>query len=78
MSFSYLNGKKWIDISREERLFCAHLYFQIQKDVNKFIDELNRLFEDLSLPMDCEWKVGYEVCFYRDFLSFSNRHIKIE
>ena len=41
MKFDYLNNNSWSDISREERLFCAHLYWRIRGDVMKFVEWLN-------------------------------------
>ena len=40
MGFNYLNGKKWADITRDERFFCAHLYFEMQKDLKPFLNLL--------------------------------------
>jgi len=68
MAIGYFKKKEnWINISREERLYCAHLYFQIRADIMKFVDWLNDN-KNLSLPTNCEWEIGYEVCFYRDYL----------
>ena len=76
MGFDYLDKKNWIDITREERFFCAYLYFDIKKDVNNFINWLNENTLDpkyndkkihLGLDVKQEWDVGFEVCFYRDY-----------
>jgi hypothetical protein len=70
MGFDYLRGSNWIDITREERFFCAYSYFDIKKDVNRFILWLNKN----TIPCNKsvlnfelgDWEVGYEACFYRD------------
>ena len=66
MGFKYLGGENWINFSREERLFCAHLYWRIRNQERTFIQWLNEN-TSLYLEEDCEWEVGYEVCFYRDY-----------
>lgn len=43
MSFSYLNNKKWSQITRDERFFCAELYFEIKKDPAMFLNWLAKL-----------------------------------
>ena len=79
MTRSYFPQSKesWLDISREERLFCAHLYEFLRKKGNcgKFIDSLDVASKDVTsgevevsqdtLRKD-NYEVGYEVCFYRD------------
>ncbi len=67
MGFSYFEGKNWEEITRDERFFCAHLYFTIKNNPSKFIDLLNLLPNTNYNPLD-EWEVAYEVCFYRDYL----------
>ena len=64
---NYFKGKSWKSITREERLFCAYLYFDIKKDTAKFIDWLTKHL-DIELKRDNNWEAGYEVCFYRDFI----------
>lgn len=77
MTRSYFPPSKesWLDISREERLFCAHLYEFLREKENcrKFIDKLEptklettqkKVSQD-ALRKD-NYEVGYEVCFYRD------------
>lgn len=60
-------GKTWLEITREERYFCAELFFEIRKDIKKFIKFLNE-YAKLNLNVYQEWEIGYEVCFYRDYL----------
>ncbi len=73
----YLNNKSWNDITREERVYCSHLYHSILSlpDINAFIAELNKIespiasFKNkLNLPVEVPWEIGFEVCFYRDLL----------
>lgn len=63
----YFKGKSWKTITREERLFCAYLYFDIKKDIGRFINWLSTHLE-IELSRGNNWEVGYEVCFYRDFI----------
>ena len=90
MSISYLKdksgeNKSWNDISREERLFCSHLYHAIHSLPNKrtFITKLNslkspikRFTNNLNLSKEANWEVGFEVCFFRDLLYFHNIPIR--
>lgn len=69
MSWKYLGIKKWADITRDERFFCAHLYFEFLQNINPF---LNLLFESKLIDKEeinsSIWEAAYEVCFYRDFI----------
>lgn len=67
----YFRQKKWADITREERYFCAHLYFKIRGREKEFIewlvDEVKiKCLTDADKNED--WEAGYEVCFYRDYI----------
>lgn len=66
----YFAGRSWSDISREERYFCAELYFTLSRmgSLKPFIALLNGQGEELDLPEDDLWQVGFEVCFYRDLI----------
>lgn len=72
MSWDYLQGKTWAQITRDERFFCQHLYHLIlrERGVNFFVEKLNELTEltghKLNLDATANWEIGYEVCFYRD------------
>ena len=74
MTRSYFPKSKeyWLDVSREERLFCAHLYEFLRKKGNcgKFIDSLDVASKKVEVSQDAlredNYEVGYEVCFYRD------------
>lgn len=70
MGFTYLKDKNWKDITREERLFCAELHFSIKRNEKIFIKWLNEKAKLNLSPneIETEWEVGYEVCFYRDYI----------
>lgn len=76
--FSYLGGKSWSEITRDERYFCAELFFEIKQDINQFVKWLNNQVSlDLTaIELDSEWEVGYEVCFYRDLRRAQGEFIK--
>jgi len=71
MSLSYLGNKTWNEITREERVFCAELYFQIRNNIVPFLKLINI---DETIAFD----VGYEVCFYRDVLKEYSKSIRKE
>ena len=35
------NRKTWAQVTREERFFCAELFFVIRQDVRRFVEFLN-------------------------------------
>ncbi|MCK9357427.1 MAG: hypothetical protein M0R22_09845 [Dehalococcoidia bacterium] len=86
MGFSYLGGKNWLDVTREERLFCAHLYHDIRSGRRE--QEFVRWLRDArfwwvkpapeSLNVNQDWEVAYEVCFYRDLLKSRNQSAKLK
>jgi hypothetical protein len=87
MGISYLSNLSWNKITREERLFCSHLYHSILslQDRKKFITKLNRIKSpinffknNLSLSEKSHWEVGFEVCFYRDLIFELGRSHGIE
>jgi len=41
MGLSYLKNKNWSEITREERYFCAELYFAIKGNETDFVKWLN-------------------------------------
>jgi len=75
MGFSYLNGKNWSEITREERFFCAVLFEQFKSTPLKFVHWLNEQTK-INLDTNCEWELGYEVCFYRDLLKSQAESVK--
>jgi len=76
MGFIYLDGKNWIDVTREERLFCSYLYWDIKKSVKDFVSWLSTI-SGLALRFDDTWEVGYEVCFYRDLQKFRRKPLDL-
>lgn len=65
MGWKYLGGKTWAEVTRDERFFCQHLFGLVRQDVPGFVQKLNELAA-LNLPVDEDWEIGFEVCFYRD------------
>lgn len=68
MPIVYLNAR-WSEITREERVFCAELYFLARENPGKLVQTLNVLNPGLQLPVEANWELGYEVCLYRDLLA---------
>lgn len=77
MGFEYLDGKRWAQVTRDERFFCQRLYELVKSGpVENFVRYIsNRL--RLGLPSGGEWEIGYEVCFYRDLWQLRNREGKL-
>lgn len=73
--FAYLRNNSWSQITREERYFCAELFFEISKDVKRFIRFLSTKTK-LNLNPDLDWEVGFEVCFYRDLLYANRKRVR--
>jgi len=65
VGFSYLDGKNWLNVTREERLFCSYLYHDLRGREMWFVEWLNKHCE-LELSLRRGWEIGFEVCFYRD------------
>ena len=63
----YFKNTSWADITREERYFCAELFFDIKKSPKQFVEFLNKKLE-MNFDIDQHWEIGYEVCLYRDYL----------
>ena len=74
----WLDGKTWLDITREERNFCADLYLEIRdhpKEFVRFINECHVCSKNASgksLNETENWEVAYEMAYYRD-LRHSNK-----
>ena len=71
MGIGYLHDKSWVQITREERQFCAALFGIVRKKPEDFIQLLNRKAKSLrsnSIALDdqLEWEVGFEVALGRD------------
>ena len=66
MGFSYLDGKFWAQVTREERFFCQHLFGLFARDKTRRILSYVNDKVGIALPRTTEWEPAYEVCFYRD------------
>jgi hypothetical protein len=67
MGIGYLQDQPWSDWTREERFFCAILFSHARQDPAAFARWLIGT-TGLKIEADGEWDLGYEVCFYRDYL----------
>ena len=66
VGFSYLDGKSWAEVTREERFFCQHLFCLLKKHgAPTFLAYVNRKV-GIALSPDAAWEPAFEVCFYRD------------
>ena len=67
MGIDYLRGQPWSTWTREERYFCAILFCHARQDLAGFAAWL---ISNAGLAIDPagDWDLGYEVCFYRDYL----------
>jgi hypothetical protein len=69
---SWLKGKSWSEVTRDERTFCAELYFLARADVPKFIGYLNDT-RGADLDMSANWEIAFEAKLYRDERHFHRR-----
>lgn len=67
MGIPYLMNQPWTSWTRDERFFCSVLYSHARHDAAGFA---NRLIDtaSLTLPPQSSWELGFEVCFYRDYM----------
>ncbi len=67
MGNTYLRGRPWSSWTREERYFCAVLFCRARHEPAAFA---SWLIDAAGLSASCEgdWELGFEVCFYRDYL----------
>lgn len=73
MGFSYLNGKSWAEVTREERFFCQHLFSLLKTTgTTTFLEYVNHKV-GISLPVDVAWEPAFEACFYRDLRHLNGR-----
>ncbi|MEN9503492.1 MAG: hypothetical protein RI964_2777 [Pseudomonadota bacterium] len=63
----YLNNIPWSEWTRDERFFCASLYHLAKDNLSDFAVWL---CSQTGIPYEEneKWDLGYEVCFYRDYL----------
>lgn len=67
VGISYLHDQPWSAWTRDERYYCAILFGHARQDCGGFADWL---ISSTGLPVEPQgdWDLGYEVCFYRDYL----------
>lgn len=57
MGFDYLDGKRWNQVTREERFFCQRLYQRVQEETpERFVAFLCNA-HGLEVPVDGEWEI---------------------
>ena len=77
MGFKYFGGVRWTDVTRDERFFCQRLYELVNSQpIEDFICFISEHL-NLNLPINGEWEIGYEVCFYRDLWQHRGRKGKL-
>lgn len=74
MGFTYLDGKRWSQVTRDERFFCQRLYQRIEAETAACFIVFLRDAHGLDVPIEGEWEVGFEVCFYRDLWQLRGRN----
>ena len=62
---SWLDGKSWWETSRDERYFCAELFFLARQDLPAFVRHLNNKHA-ADMDPNANWELAYEAVFYRD------------
>lgn len=73
MGFRYLNGKRWSEVTREERFFCQRLYERIVAEPAAGFVSFLQTEHGLDVSSEGEWEAGFEVCFYRDLWQHRSR-----
>lgn len=60
----------WKDITRDERYFCAELFFKYKDKPGDLVDLISSKFNPAHNlnSNNSIWELGYEVCFFRDFV----------
>lgn len=77
MGLSYLNGKTWYEVTRDERFFCSQLYSLILNNgIGKFISYINEKHRT-NFNTNAYWEIGYEVCFYRDLWQLKDKKAQL-
>lgn len=67
MGIPYLRNLPWSHWTRDERFFCSILYSHASADPTDFAEWLIESTK-LSADKGGKWDLGFEVCFYRDYL----------
>jgi len=65
MKTNYLDDR-WSEITRDERYFCAELFHIIKENKAPFNELLSE--KGIINSVDVDYEIGYEVCFYRDYI----------
>lgn len=70
MGFSYMNGNEWKDVTRDERWFCADLFFQLKENdtVKEFTKALIKKVGLKGINNISNPEMGFEVAYYRDVI----------
>lgn len=69
MIIKYLDSKSWNELTREERYFCAELFFEVRNNPEPFLKLIDK-------DSSSKFEVAYEVCFYRDYSTHFEESIK--
>jgi len=77
MSLKYLKNNSWSKITREERYFCSHLYHHILKKEKPFVKWLNQIL-NTNFPVNNNWEMAFEACFYRDYYKLHKKKLPEE
>lgn len=77
MGFNYLAGKRWSQVTRDERFFCQRLYELINVETPEAFVAFLYDTHDLDVSAGGEWEAGFEVCFYRDLWQHRRRQGKL-
>jgi len=75
MSIEYLKGMPWSTWTRDERFFCSVLYSYAVSDPKDFAEWVIEN-AGLQISSNGDWDLGFEVCFYRDYLWHQNKSAK--
>ncbi|MCB9190283.1 MAG: hypothetical protein H6602_01270 [Flavobacteriales bacterium] len=72
-------NKRWSEITRDERFFCAELYQTFKDDpygLVALIWDNNKLSKKIGdKPKAGAWELGFEVCYYRDVIHFRSSRL---
>ena len=68
----WLDGEQWVEITREERHFCADLYLEIRDRPSEFVQLIDvyghKENPEIALDENLDWEVAYEMAYYRDLI----------
>lgn len=71
----YLQGASWKEITRDERTYCAELFFEARKNTRDFVHWIHGqgVIKLSEAELNQGWEMGFEVCFYRDVLKHQEK-----